>query len=113
MNEATGDAVVLLDGDLQDPPELIEEFAEKWLCGYDVVYGISKKFEHSVVRNILSRIIKYLIKIFMGFDQAQNINSFRIFKQKLMSECKATGEIIARFSRRNGRPPGTENRCSR
>ena len=39
MKIATGDAVVLLDGDLQDPPELIEPFFEKWREGYDVVYG--------------------------------------------------------------------------
>jgi polyisoprenyl-phosphate glycosyltransferase len=37
---ATGDAAVLLDGDLQDPPELIEQFYEKWCEGYDVVYGV-------------------------------------------------------------------------
>jgi dolichol-phosphate mannosyltransferase len=40
MRIATGDAVVLLDGDLQDPPEVIPEFVEKWREGYDVVYGI-------------------------------------------------------------------------
>jgi dolichol-phosphate mannosyltransferase len=39
MHLATGDAVILLDGDLQDPPELIESFHQKWLEGYDVVYG--------------------------------------------------------------------------
>jgi dolichol-phosphate mannosyltransferase len=39
MKIATGDAVVLLDGDLQDPPEMIAEFYPKWLEGYDVVYG--------------------------------------------------------------------------
>lgn len=39
MQIATGDAVVLLDGDLQDPPELIESFHQKWLEGYDVIYG--------------------------------------------------------------------------
>jgi len=39
MRIATGDAVILLDGDLQDPPELIESFHQKWLEGYDVVYG--------------------------------------------------------------------------
>jgi len=39
MRIATGDAVVLLDGDLQDPPELIEEFYKKWNEGYEVVYG--------------------------------------------------------------------------
>jgi polyisoprenyl-phosphate glycosyltransferase len=39
MRVASGDAVVLLDGDLQDPPEVIPEFVEKWRQGYDVVYG--------------------------------------------------------------------------
>ena len=39
MRIATGDAVVLLDGDLQDPPELIADFYLKWLEGYQVVYG--------------------------------------------------------------------------
>ncbi|MHB8611004.1 MAG: glycosyltransferase family 2 protein [Candidatus Dormibacteraceae bacterium] len=39
MKISTGDAVVLMDGDLQDPPELIEKFHERWQDGYDVVYG--------------------------------------------------------------------------
>jgi dolichol-phosphate mannosyltransferase len=39
MQVATGDAVALLDGDLQDPPELITEFVKHWQQGYDVVYG--------------------------------------------------------------------------
>ena len=45
MIYAKGDAVVLLDGDLQDPPELIEKFVKKWLIGYDVVYGTRVKRE--------------------------------------------------------------------
>jgi glycosyltransferase involved in cell wall biosynthesis len=39
MRIATGDAVVLFDGDLQDPPELMTEFVERWREGYQVVYG--------------------------------------------------------------------------
>ena len=39
MELSSKDAVVLLDGDLQDPPELIEQFYEKWQSGWDVVYG--------------------------------------------------------------------------
>ena len=39
MELATKNSVVLLDGDLQDPPELIEQFYEKWSAGFDVVYG--------------------------------------------------------------------------
>lgn len=43
MQIATGDAVILLDGDLQDPPELIEQFHAKWREGFDIVYGIRVK----------------------------------------------------------------------
>lgn len=39
MEISTGDGVILLDGDLQDPPELIEKFYEEWQKGFDVVYG--------------------------------------------------------------------------
>jgi len=39
MRIATGDAVVLLDGDLQDPPELIPQMIERWREGYEIVYG--------------------------------------------------------------------------
>ncbi len=43
MEIATKNACVLLDGDLQDPPELLEEFISKWREGYDVVYGVRVK----------------------------------------------------------------------
>ena len=39
MEISTGDGVILLDGDLQDPPELIEQFYYEWEKGFDVVYG--------------------------------------------------------------------------
>lgn len=45
MRISTGDAVTLLDGDLQDPPELIEEFYKLWKEGFDVVYGVRVKRE--------------------------------------------------------------------
>ena len=45
MRISTGDAVALLDGDLQDPPELIEDFYRRWKEGNDVVYGVRVKRE--------------------------------------------------------------------
>jgi glycosyltransferase involved in cell wall biosynthesis len=39
IDAAAGDAVVLIDADLQDPPEVIAQMIEKWREGYDVVYG--------------------------------------------------------------------------
>jgi glycosyltransferase involved in cell wall biosynthesis len=43
LETALGDAVILMDGDLQDPPELIDAFLEKWREGYDVVFATRKK----------------------------------------------------------------------
>lgn len=48
MRQAIGDGVVIMDGDLQDPPELIEKFVKKWLEGFDVVYGVRRKREKSM-----------------------------------------------------------------
>lgn len=42
LDAAGGDAVILMDGDLQDPPELIARFLEQWRAGYDVVYATRK-----------------------------------------------------------------------
>ncbi len=43
MLAANGDAVMVIDADLQDPPELIPEFVRKWQEGYDIVYGVREK----------------------------------------------------------------------
>lgn len=48
MVQSIGDAVILMDGDLQDPPELIADFVKKWQEGFEVVYGIRRKREHSM-----------------------------------------------------------------
>ena len=56
MVYSSGDAVVLLDGDLQDPPELIYQFAEKWIQGYDIVYGKRVKREANFILNTLYKI---------------------------------------------------------
>lgn len=59
MKQATGDAVILMDGDLQDPPEIIEEFVKKWKDGFEVVYGQRKKREQS-----MSPIWEYIYHMF-------------------------------------------------
>lgn len=43
MLAAQGDAIMVIDADLQDPPELIPSFVAKWLEGYDIVYGVREK----------------------------------------------------------------------
>lgn len=56
LQHATGDAVIVMDGDLQDPPEVLPAFIKKWREGYEVVYGIRTRRKE----NILKRAAYYL-----------------------------------------------------
>jgi len=56
MEIATGDAVILMDGDGQDSPEVIPEFIDKWNEGYDIVYGERKKREAPIYMRIFYKL---------------------------------------------------------
>jgi dolichol-phosphate mannosyltransferase len=61
MRLASGDAVVLLDGDLQDPPEVIPQFVEKWREGFDIVFGVRVEREASA---FMRRAYKLFYRVF-------------------------------------------------
>ena len=68
MDIARGDATVVIDADLQDPPEIIRLFVEKWKEGYDVVYGVREKRQGEGKMKVLTaalfyRVLKALVKI--------------------------------------------------
>lgn len=65
MELSSKDAVVFLDGDLQDPPELIPEFYKKWEEGYEVVYGRRIKREMPI---LLGGLYKAFYRIFAAFS---------------------------------------------
>lgn len=72
MQYAHGNCTVAIDGDLQDPPELIPALVKKWEEGYDVVYGIRKKRKGSILRRIgytcFYRIFKWLSYLDIPLD---------------------------------------------
>ena len=65
MELSTKDGVVLLDGDLQDPPELIEHFYRQWEAGWDVVYGRRVQREMSWFWGVM---YKLFYRIFAAFS---------------------------------------------
>ncbi len=65
MEASTKNACVLLDGDLQDPPELIEDFVAKWRQGFDVVYGRRVKRD---APPLMSLAYKTFYRIFQAFS---------------------------------------------
>jgi polyisoprenyl-phosphate glycosyltransferase len=75
LDLARGDAVVLMDGDLQDPPELVETFVRKWRDGYDVVYAVRRRrpgesrfklFTARVFYRLMQRLTKVAIPLDTG-----------------------------------------------
>ena len=92
MDIVKGDAVVLLDGDLQDPPEVIEKFYEKWLEGYDVVYGVRTKreapFYMKLAYKLFYRIFKYLSFINIPLDAGD----FSLMDRKIVDILKTLPE---------------------
>lgn len=90
---AAGDAVVLMDGDLQDPPELIEAFVRKWRQGYDVVYAVRRarpgesRFKLLTARAFY-RIIKRLTKIAIPMDTGD----FRLMSRRVVEALRRSTE---------------------
>ncbi len=92
MLVATGDAVVLLDGDLQDPPELIEKLMEKWLEGYDVAYGIRIKREAPPV---MRTAYKLFYRIFQKLSYVQiplDAGDFSLMDRKVVDALNSMPE---------------------
>ncbi len=92
MEIATGDAVVLLDGDLQDPPELIEHFVEKWLTGYDVVYGIRTKREASLPLRIAYKIFYRLFKKLSYITVPLDAGDFSLMDRRVVTALNSMPE---------------------
>jgi len=72
MKQARGDAVVLMDGDLQDPPKVIPELVAKMETGFDVVYGVRERRKESRLmegaRKLFYRIYRKLSYLDMPLD---------------------------------------------
>ncbi|MHB8147842.1 MAG: glycosyltransferase family 2 protein [Vulcanimicrobiaceae bacterium] len=90
---AVGDAVILMDGDLQDPPELIDAFLAKYREGYDVVYAVrrTRKGESAfklLTARVFYRAIKRLTKVSIPVDTGD----FRLMSRRVVEALKRSPE---------------------
>lgn len=92
MQLASGDAVVLLDGDLQDPPELISAFYEKWRAGAEVVYGRRRKREGSVLFALLARAFYRLFRDVSYVPMPLDAGDFALMDRKVVAALLAFPE---------------------
>lgn len=86
MGVASGKAVVLLDGDLQDPPEVIGEFHARWKEGYDVVYGRRVKREAPFLLNLAYKGFYRLFRRMSYIDVPTDAGDFSLIDRKVVDE---------------------------
>ena len=79
-----GDAVVQIDADLQDPPELLEDFFEQWRSGYQVVYGIRKKRPESFLLQAFRRYGYWVIDKISEHPIPRDVGDFRLIDRKVI-----------------------------
>jgi len=84
MEIATKNACVLLDGDLQDPPELIELFVEKWREGYEVVYGRRVKRNAPFYMQLAYKLFYWLFNKFSYFYIPRDAGDFSLIDRKVV-----------------------------
>ena len=80
---ATGEATILIDADLQDPPELILEFEKEYLNGYHIVYGQRKKrLKESFLKKITSKAFYPIFKWITNIDMPKDTGDFCLLSKK-------------------------------
>ena len=86
MKVSIGDAVVLMDGDLQDPPELIEVFYKKWQEGNNVVYGVRNKREVSFITQFLYKSFYRIFNKVASFKVPVDAGDFSLIDRESVNE---------------------------
>jgi nucleoside-diphosphate-sugar epimerase/glycosyltransferase involved in cell wall biosynthesis len=84
MEIASKNACVLLDGDLQDPPELIEQFVTKWREGFDVVYGRRVKREAPVLMGLAYKGFYRLFDYFSYLTIPHDAGDFALLDKRVV-----------------------------
>ena len=93
IDAAKGDAVVVIDSDLQDPPEVIEKFIKKWEEGYDVVYGIREKREGETKMKLFTAALFYrLLKAIIKIDIPADAGDFRLMSRRAVEKFRELRE---------------------
>jgi dolichol-phosphate mannosyltransferase len=93
MDYATGDAVVLIDADLQDPPELIQEMLAKWREGYEVVYAIrSQRKGETWFKEFTAKAFYRIIYQITDINIPMDTGDFRLMDRKVVDALKQMRE---------------------
>ncbi|OQX63594.1 MAG: hypothetical protein B5M56_02380 [Desulfococcus sp. 4484_241] len=85
LDHSSGDYVVMMDGDLQDPPELIPSLLEKAVeGGYDIVHARRTGRNDGFFKNLLFETFHFLFKKLSGMEEARNVGNFSLMNRRAL-----------------------------
>ncbi len=94
MDHAIGDAVIVMDSDLQDPPELIPKMIEKYLQGFEVVYAVrAKRKGESIFKRISAKFFYRFLRYMCNIDIPVDTGDFRLISKEV---CKVMTSLTER-----------------
>ncbi|HEU5322427.1 MAG TPA: glycosyltransferase family 2 protein, partial [Methylomirabilota bacterium] len=92
LRAAGGDAVVVMDGDLQDSPELLPGFVERWRAGYDVVYAVRERRPESWPKRAAYRVFYRALSRLSQIDVPVDSGDFSLMDRKVVDVLNAMPE---------------------
>jgi glycosyltransferase involved in cell wall biosynthesis len=84
LDEANGDAVILMDADLQDPPEAVTSFIERWRQGYDVVYAVRKKRKEGLLKQVAYAVFYRTMRFIADIDMPLDAGDFCLLDRRVV-----------------------------
>lgn len=92
LDHTNGDAFIMYEGDMQDPPDLIPEFIKKWEDGYDLVVGIRNKIDDNFLMTLIRRFYYKIFRIISNVEVPVNAGSFGLIDKKVMNAIRKLPE---------------------
>lgn len=93
LDHADGDAVVVMDADLQDPPDVVRGMLEKWREGFDVVYAVREKREgEGLFKRATAAIFYRVMRMMVGIDLPVDTGDFRLTSRRVVLALRALRE---------------------
>jgi dolichol-phosphate mannosyltransferase len=93
MDRAEGEAVVVMDADLQDPPEVVREMLARWRQGYDVVYAVRRRrLGETWFKRLSASIFYRMFRAMLGFDLVADAGDFRLMSRPVVLTLRSLRE---------------------
>lgn len=88
LDYASGDAVIIMDSDMQDPPKVSVELIEKWQEGYDVVYAQRRSRKDTLFKKLTAHMFYWVLSNLADIKIPRNTGDFRLLDRKVVNAMK-------------------------